>query len=87
MPALCGVLLALVAPATARSSADDHFLRDDLSYNGDLPSFQVAFVFYEAGRFKEFQERALSARTVEDWEKDNENFVVCAHLPCRPRGD
>ena len=42
----------------------------------NVPSVQVAFIFYDKANFKDFERRARSARGIEDWEKDNPHFLV-----------
>ena len=82
MPSLSGLMLTLVTLAPQGAPAADGYGLDDYPSDLNLPSLQVAFVFYDKANLGDFQKRAGSgiAGGIEDWERDNPHFVVSVHL-------
>ena len=80
MPSLSGLMLTLVTLAPQGAPAADGYGLDDYPSDLNLPSLQVAFVFYDKANLGDFQKRAGIAGGIEDWERDNPHFVVSVHL-------
>lgn len=80
MPSLSGLMLTLVTLAPQGAPAVDVYGLDDYPSDLNLPSLQVAFVFYDKANLGDFQKRAGIAGGIEDWERDNPHFVVSVHL-------
>ena len=76
MPAVCGLLLALLTIAGPGTPEEHLYALEDFPPGLTLPRLQVAFVFYDKANLDKFRARARSARSIEDWESGNPHFLV-----------